>query len=175
MALKNIDRPAETEYPVYFGKYIEKVNDGNILETLSEQLNDTLSFFQIIPEEKETFRYAPEKWSIREVVGHMLDTERVFNYRALRFARNDKTVLHGFEENDYIRNATFNDYPLSELAEAFASVRIATLSLFIHMDEAAWLRRGVAFKGEMSVRAIAWIIAGHELHHRSILHEKYIL
>ncbi|MEZ4762833.1 MAG: DinB family protein [Calditrichia bacterium] len=112
---------------------------------------------------------------MREVVGHMLDTERVFNYRALRFARNDKTVLHGFEENDYIRNATFNDYPLSELAEAFASVRIATLSLFIHMDEAAWLRRGVAFKGEMSVRAIAWIIAGHELHHRSILHEKYIL
>lgn len=175
MALINIAKPAETEYPPYFGKYIEKVNEGNILETLSEQLNDTLAFFQIIPEEKETFRYAPEKWSIREVVGHLLDTERVFAYRAMRFARNDQTVLPGFEENDYIRNAKFNDYPLAELAEAFASVRIATLSLFIHLDEAAWLRRGVAFQGEMSVRAIAWIIAGHELHHRSILHDRYMV
>ena len=127
-----------------------------------------------IPESQAGFRYAADKWSIKELVGHLIDTERIFSYRALRFARNDKTPLPGYEQDDYIRHASFDDCSLSELAAELESVRQSTLFLFKHLDEEAWMRRGVASESEVSVRALAYIIAGHELHHRRVLRDRYL-
>jgi hypothetical protein len=128
-----------------------------------------------IPESNAGFRYAPDKWSIKEVVGHVADAERIFAYRALRFARNDKSPLVGFEQDDYILNASFDDYPLADLASEFHSIRQATIFLFKHLSEGAWLRKGVANQGEASVRALAYMIAGHELHHMEILRTRYLV
>lgn len=167
-------RPDATEYLPYFDRYISLVPDGDILSILSEQLNETLALLQSIPEERAGFRYAPDKWSIKQLVGHMIDAERIFAYRALRFARNDATPLPGFEQDDYIRGSSFDDYPLQELAEEFASVRRATLFLFRHLSEEAWMRKGAANESEISVRALAYSLAGHELHHREILRNRYL-
>jgi DinB superfamily len=168
-----IDRPDETEYLPYYGRYISLVPAGDILALLSRQREDTLALLGSIPESEAGFRYEPDKWSIRELVGHVTDTERIFSYRALRFARNDQTPLAGYEQDDYIRGASFDDYPLAELASEFESVRQSTLFLFKHLDREAWLRRGVASENEVSVRALAYIIAGHELHHMEILRSRY--
>ena len=119
-------------------------------------------------------RYAPEKWSLKEVLGHVNDTERIMSYRALRIARNDATPIEGFEQDDYVGNGPFGQRPLSDLIEDYIAVRRATVSLFRNLDEAAWTRRGVANKNEVTVRALAYIIAGHELHHRRIIEEKYL-
>ena len=124
-------------------------------------------------EQDGDFRYAPGKWTAKEVLGHVCDTERVFAYRALRIARADATPMEGFEQDDYVRNGPFANRPLEDLVEDFIAVRRATLSLLRNLDETAWDRRGVANKNEVSVRALAYIIAGHELHHRRILEEKY--
>ena len=169
-----IGRPDETEYLSYYGRYISLVPDGDILTTLSEQLGDTLALLQGIPESRAGFRYAPDKWSIKELVGHLIDSERIFAYRALRFARKDETPLPGYEQDDYIRHASFDDYPLGELAAEFESVRRSSLFLFKHLEKEAWARRGVANEAEVSVRALAYIIAGHESHHRAILRSRYL-
>lgn len=169
-----INRPDETEYLPYYGRYISLVPEGDILALLNKQSDETLALLRSIPESQAEFRYAPDKWSIKELVGHVIDSERIFAYRALRFARNDQTPLPGYEQDDYIRNASFNDYPLVELASEFESVRSSTLSLFKHLSDEAWHRRGVANDAEASVRALAYIIAGHELHHREILRNRYL-
>jgi uncharacterized damage-inducible protein DinB len=169
-----INRPEETEYQAYYGKYVSLVPEGNILEVLGEQLNETLALLQSIPEPRGGFRYADGKWSIKELVGHMLDSERIFAYRALRFARNDRTPLPGYEQDDYIRHGSFDACPLADLAAEFASVRRSTLFLFQHLDAEAWLRTGLANESEVSVRALAYMIAGHELHHRGILRDRYL-
>ena len=124
-------------------------------------------------EEDGNYRYAPDKWSAKEVLGHVCDTERIFAYRALRFSRADATPLAGFEQDDYVRNGPFANRSLEDLVEDFIAVRRASISLFRNLDEAAWSCRGVANKSEVTVRALAYIIAGHELHHRRILEEKY--
>jgi hypothetical protein len=169
-----IGRPDTTEYLSYYGNYISMVPDGDILAVLESQMEDTAGFLGTIPESQASFRYAPDKWSIKEVVGHLIDGERVFAYRALRFARNDKTPLPGFEQDDYVRNGAFDNCRLSDLAAELKSVRQATLFLFNHLDRHAWTRRGVANDDEVSVRALAYIIAGHELHHREVLRTKYL-
>jgi uncharacterized damage-inducible protein DinB len=170
----NVSKPEETEYLSYYSGYVSRVGDANVLDTLGKQLDETLGLLRSIPESQAGFRYAPGKWSIKELVGHMIDTERIFAYRALRFARNDRTPVPGYEQDDYIRHASFDDYPLDDLAAEFASVRQSTLFLFRHLDEEAWMRRGVANESEVSVRALAYIIAGHELHHREVLRSKYL-
>jgi hypothetical protein len=147
---------------------------GDILATLSEQMDATLLLLRGIGEEKAGHRYAPDKWSIKELVGHLIDTERIFAYRALRFARNDRTELQGFEQDDYVHNASFDACPFDELVREFEFVRGANLLMFKHLDEAAWQRRGVASGGEVSVRALAFIIAGHERHHVEILRTRYL-
>ncbi len=169
-----INRPEEGEYLPYYGKYISLIPEGNIVTVLSEQLDETLALLRAIPESEGGFRYAPDKWSIKELVGHVIDTERLFAYRALRFARNDETPLAGYDQDEYIRNASFDDYPLGELVAELKSVRESTVFLFKHLDQAAWLRRGLANESEVSVRALAYIIAGHELHHRRILRDRYL-
>jgi len=172
-----VARPEPGEYAPYYGRYISLVIPGaqgeDILNTLDEQRRQMMLRLSCRDDDEGDFRYAPEKWSAKEVLGHVCDTERVFAYRALRIARADATPLEGFEQDDYVRNGPFAQRPLSDLVEDFIAVRRATLSLLRNLDEAAWTRRGVANKNEVSVRALAYIIAGHELHHRRILEEKY--
>lgn len=170
----NAARPAETDYAPYYGKYVSLVPEGDIVATLGRQLDNTLATLGGVSEAKAAHRYTPDKWSVKELVGHLIDTERIFSYRALRFARNDRTPLPGYEQDDYITNASFDAYPLSELATEFEHVRRSTLFLFKHLDEAAWERRGTANDSEASVRALAHIIAGHELHHMEILRTRYL-
>jgi uncharacterized damage-inducible protein DinB len=135
---------------------------------------ETQALLNALPASVATYRYAPEKWSVNELVGHMLDSERIFSGRALRFARNDPTPQSSFDQDEYVRSATFDAYPLAELASELDAVRQATILLFRHMDEEAWARRGIANNSEVSVRALAYIIAGHELHHREILSTRYL-
>jgi uncharacterized damage-inducible protein DinB len=167
-------RPARSEYLPYYERYIALVPDGDVISTLANQMIETQTLLRALPASVATYRYAPEKWSVNELVGHMIDCERIFSERALRFARNDATPLPGFEQDDYVRGATFDAYPLADLASELEAVRQATVFLFRHMDEETWTRRGTANNAEVSVRALAYIIAGHELHHRGILSTRYL-
>ncbi len=166
--------PEPTEYLAYYGKYISLVPKGDILETLASQNRETLNVFRGISGSDALKRYAPGKWSIKEVLGHTIDTERVFAYRALRFSRNDTTALAGFDQEPYIQFGNYDACPLNELVDEFAHVRQSTILLFKHLNGAAWTRSGIASNAEVSVRALAWIIAGHELHHLAILRTKYL-
>ena len=166
-------RPAEGEYAPYAEKYVSLITGTDILETLEAQLKQTTTLFSGRSERDGDFRYGPEKWTVKEVVGHIADTERIFAYRALRIARGDQTPLAGFEQEDYVRNAHFNRRKIQGLVEEFADVRLASLALFRSLDAEAWVRRGVASDNTVSVRGLAYIIAGHELHHRRILDERY--
>src|ERR1700684_2275915 len=165
--------PQPDEYAPYYGRYISLVQGEDILSILDQQRRQTMMLLSCRDEEDGNFRYAPEKWSAKEVLGHLCDTERIFAYRALRISRADATPLEGFEQDDYVRNGPFAQRPVADLVEEFIAVRRATISLLRNLDEAAWMRRGLANKNEVTVRALAYIIAGHELHHRRILVEKY--
>ena len=167
-------RPAKSEFLPYYERYITLVPDGDVISTLTTQMSETQALLGVLPPSVGTYRYAPEKWSVNEVIGHLIDSERIFAARALRFARNDPAPLPGFEQDDYVRNSTFDGYPLSELASELEIVRQSTILLFRHIDEQAWTRRGVANNAEVSVRALAYIIAGHELHHREVLRSRYL-
>ena len=168
-----LPRPQAGEYAPYYEKYIALVTGNDVVATLEAQRLQTIQLFAGRSERDGNFRYAPEKWSVKEIVGHVSDTERIFAYRALRIARADQTPLSGFEQDDYVRSAGFGERSLADLAEEFALVRAATVALFRSLDEQAWSRRGTANKNEVSVRALAFITAGHELHHRRILEERY--
>ena len=168
-----IARPEPGEYNPYYDKYIGLVPGANILAALETGRRKTLLLLSGRDEADGNFRYAPDKWNAKEVLGHVCDAERVFAYRALRIARHDSTPMEGFEQDDYVRNGPFARLPLPEMIEDYIAVRRATLTLFRNLDEAAWTLRGVANKSEVSARALAYIIAGHEAHHRSILEDKY--
>jgi len=171
-----IPRPEPGEYAPYYGKYIALVQGEDILTALDQQRRDTMKLLSGRDEEKDgDFRYAPDKWSAKEVLGHVCDAERVFAYRALRISRADQTPMEGFEQDDYVRNGPFARISFSEIVEDYIAVRRATMTLFRNLDEAAWQHRGVANKNEVTVRAIAYMIAGHELHHRAILEQKYFV
>jgi hypothetical protein len=167
-------RPQPTEYAAYYEKYVSLVPGTDILGVLEAQGMLMTQLLGARSEREGNFRYAPDKWTVKEVVGHISDTERIFAYRALRISRNDKTPIEGFEQDDYVKNGGFNDRTLVDLAGEFSQVRGATLALFLGLGGDAWQRRGAANKNEVTVRALAFIIAGHELHHRRILEEKYL-
>ena len=169
-----IARPGTDEYAPYYGTYIGKVPDGDLRAMLSSQLAETLALIQSIPESRGGHRYAPDKWSIKEVLGHLVDSERIFSYRALRIGRGDSTPLPGFEQDDYVPSGRFGERTLHDLADELDAVRQATIHLFAHLDEAALERRGTASGKSISVRALAYIIAGHELHHVGILKTRYL-
>jgi uncharacterized damage-inducible protein DinB len=168
-----LTRPDPSEHAPYYGKYIALVPDGDILATLETQGGETRRLVAALSEQQAAHRYASDKWSVKEVIGHVADSERIFAYRALRMARGDRTPIEGFEQDDYVRGAQFDRLSVAELAAEFAAVRQATVRLFESLSPEAWTRRGVANKNEVSVRALAYMIAGHELHHRQILREKY--
>jgi hypothetical protein len=167
-------RPGTSEYAPYYEKYVALVPDGDIQSVLRSQLDSSQALLRSASEERGDFAYAPGKWTLKEVVGHLSDAERIFAYRILRIARNDETPIEGFEQDGYVRYGPFRNSTLTSLAEDFASVRHSTLHLLRNLDGEAWLRRGVANKNEVSVRALAYLIAGHELHHMAVLRDKYL-
>lgn len=169
-----VPKPDASEYAPYYGKYISLVPGSNVVKALEQQISETLAPLSRCDEDQGEFRYEPGKWSLKEMIGHVIDTERIFTYRALRFARNDKTPIEGFEQDDYVAHGPFRRCKLADLVEEFRLVRGATLHLFRNLDEEAWSRRGIASGNEVSVRALAYIVAGHELHHRKIFQEKYL-
>jgi uncharacterized damage-inducible protein DinB len=166
-------RPEPGEYAPFYETYISKVKGNNILSILEAQRLQMAQLFAAHTERDGNFRYAPDKWTVKEVLGHVTDSERIFAYRALRIARGDQTPLSGFEQDDYVRGGNFGERSLADLAEEFVLVRAANIAFFKSLQKDAWLRRGVANKNEVSVRALAFIVAGHELHHRQILEERY--
>ena len=167
-------KPQPGEFNPYYERYISLVPDGDIVQSLESQWTETRSLLSAIPEERGVYRYAPGKWSIKEVLGHLTDAERIFAYRALRIGRADMTPLSSFEQDDYVRNGNFDAVSLSSLIEEFTALRRSTVLLFEHLQPEACTRTGTANSSPISVRALAWIIAGHELHHRSVLMEKYL-
>ncbi len=168
-----LERPETGEYAAYYEKYISLVSGTDVTGALEAQRMQTMQLFAGRSERDGNFRYAADKWTVKEVLGHVTDSERIFTYRALRIARGDQTPMEGFEQDDYVRSGGFNERPLKSLVEEYAFVRGASLALFRSLGKVAWLRRGTANKNEVSVRALAYITAGHELHHRQILDERY--
>ena len=168
-----MNRPEATEYADYYANYISKVPGSDVLSVLESQRLQMLQLFAGRSERDGSFRYAPGKWTVKEVLGHIADTERIFAYRALRIARGDQTPLPGFEQDDYVRSGAFGDRTLAGLAEEFGAVRTASVSLLRSFNEEAWSRRGMASQKEVTVRALGFMIAGHQIHHRMILEERY--
>ena len=173
-AVSIFERPAADEHAEYYARYINLVPDGDLLEFLDGQTEDTAVFLRGIPAERHDHRYAEGKWSIKEMIGHISDAERIFAYRALRFSRGDATPLASFDENAYVENARFAEQRYEQLVDEWLAVRRATLALLRSMNADEAVRRGTASGWEVSVRALAWIIAGHVVHHASILHERYL-
>jgi len=170
----SIGRPEPAEYDPYYGRYISLVDSDDIIATLEKQARDTKALLNPLSSQQADFRYAPGKWSIKEVLGHMNDTERIMSYRAMRVARGDKTPIEGFEQDDYVPTGRFDRRTIRDLLEEFAAIRHATIQLLRHFDAEAGERLGTASQKPVSARALAYIIAGHELHHRRVLQEKYL-
>jgi hypothetical protein len=166
-------RPGAGEYGDFHAGYIAAVPPGDIRETLVRESATAEAFYGAISEERAGHAYAPGKWTIREVVAHIADSERVFTYRALRFGRGDRTPLPGFDQDLWVPQCHAGTRPWADLLADFAAVRTASLHLFRSFAEADWARRGEASGVAVSVRAIAFVVAGHELHHRRILIERY--
>lgn len=164
------------EYLPYFQPYINKISDLILLEGLEVGLEKTLNFFKSIPAEKLKYRYAEDKWTIKEIINHLIDSERVFAYRALRFARKDKTPVAGFEENDYALESNANNRNIEELLEEYTFVRQSSIALYktFGSDSDILKRTGLAGGGEVSVRALGFLIAGHEKHHCDVIRERYL-
>lgn len=165
-------RPQAGEFAPYAEKYISLVPD-DVLGALEQQARQTAQLFVDRPETDGNFRYASGKWSAKEVLGHIIDTERIFTYRALRAARRDRTPMEGFEQDDYVRDGSFGQRTLKSLLDEYQSVRPATLTLFRSFSGDTWTARSIANQHEISVRALAFMTAGHELHHIKILRERY--
>ncbi|HYK75571.1 MAG TPA: DinB family protein [Daejeonella sp.] len=168
-----MNRPQSNEFAPYYATYIDTVAD-NVLTELEQQKQALPEFLAGISPEKADFAYAPGKWTIKEMLGHIIDTERVMTYRAMRIARNDQTPLASFDEDTYVANAHFKDRTLASLAEEFATLRKANLFLFKSLNETELNRMGTASSNPVSVRALLFILAGHVNHHRRILEERYL-
>lgn len=169
-----ISRPDHDEFDSYYERYVSLAGNGDVISALKNQITETTDLLNSIASEKADFRYAPEKWSVKEVIGHIIDTERIFAYRALRIARGDQTPIEGYEQDDYIKNAEFAKSSLRDLSEEFDLIRRANILMFQNLSEIAWHRRGTANNHEISVRALAYISVGHEIYHVNILKERYL-
>ncbi|MGG4488001.1 DinB family protein [Metabacillus idriensis] len=167
-------RPEQNEYAAYYEGYIRMIPEGNLEQILKEQVKDTLYLLNHLSETEGEFRYADGKWSIKEVIGHIVDTERIMAYRLLSIARGDAAQLPGYDENAYVAQADFNGEKMEDLLQNLFVVREGTLLLLKSLKEKDWMRWGTANQLDVTVRAIACIIAGHELHHRKILKERYL-
>jgi hypothetical protein len=169
-----MSKPDRSEAPEYFLKYIDKVPDGDIGQILEAQSRETLAFLDGISEVHSSYRYAVDKWSIREVVCHMSDTERVFMFRAFWFARGFDSALPSFDQNIAMAGANTDPRSWKSHVDEFRAVRAATLAFFQNLPPEGWRRRGIASGHSFSVRALAYIVAGHVYHHTAILKERYL-
>lgn len=169
-----IQRPAPEEFLPYYGRYIDLVPGEDLIGALRSGAEATRGLLTPLSEARGEHRYAPGKWSVKEVLGHLVDCERVFVYRALRFSRNDATPLPGFDENAWMPQAGYASRTLRSVLDEHRAVRGATIAFFENLSEEAWGRIGTANDATMSVRAAAFVIAGHELHHAKILRERYL-
>ena len=172
--LTQTSRPDATEFPPFYARYVANVPEADVVGALRESGREAIAVLSAIPDARGGFRYAPDKWTIREMVGHMIDAERIFGYRALRLARGDATPLPGFEENEYARTAGSDARPMADLIEELRVVRDGTVRMFQSLPVDAWMRRGVVNGREVSVRALAYIMAGHVRHHLGVLRERYL-
>lgn len=167
-------KPQTNEYAEYYGKYVSLVPEGDVVETLSAQLGETLALLRSIPEERAGHAYEPGKWTIKQVVGHVIDGERIFAYRALAIARGERENLPSMDQDEYMGHARFDERTLESLCEEFELVRRSNVLMMRGFDAEAWARRGVASDNEVTVLALAHIIAGHELHHVGVLRARYL-
>ncbi|MBM4192757.1 MAG: DinB family protein [Gemmatimonadetes bacterium] len=167
-------RPQADEFAPYYGRYIALVPDGDVRDHLRRQLHETIALFSGVSDDRANRGYGPGKWTLKEMILHMSDTERVFSYRLLRVARNDATPLPGFEQDDWVPHSNANRRSVSSLMLEFAAIRSATLQLADSLDPAAWLHRGTASGFGVSARALIYITAGHELHHLGVARERYL-
>jgi len=170
-----MNRPENTEYAEFYANYVALAGATDVTSALKNQPNELRDLLTGIGEEKENFRYAEGKWCVKEIVGHIIDGERVFSYRALRISRGDQTALAGFEENSYVANSNFNNSNLADLLEEFSLLRAANVLLFKNLTDEAWQRTGTASDATISVRALAFIMVGHVSHHTNILRERYLV
>ena len=168
-----IDRPQADEYGAFYAGYVARVPETDILAVLAAQAEEVRATAASVPAEREGFRYQPEKWSVRQVFGHVADAERVFGYRILCIGRGETASLPGFDELAYAGVAGHDRVPLARLVELFASARLANLEMMRDLDEVAWRRRGTANAQPVTTRAIAYILAGHARHHLHVLQERY--
>jgi hypothetical protein len=165
-------RPDSTEYAASCANYVTLVPEDDILAEMQRETAQTLAFLRGVPESEASVRHPPYTWTFKQVVGHLTDCERIFGYRALRFARGDATPLPGFDENTYAQIAEFDQHSLLDLVAEFEALRQSHLCLFKNLPATAWSRRGSANGNEVSVRALAYIIVGHERHHARILRQR---
>jgi len=166
--------PAPTDYAPYYAGYVREAGDIAVLDQLGANLDDTLRLLHPLSETQAGYRYAPDKWSIKQIIGHLIDAERVFSTRALHFARAEAAPLPGFEQDPYVEEARSDGLAIRALLAELEAVRRSTIALFRNLPEDAWDRRGVASDVEFTVRAVLFIIAGHELHHRRVIEERYL-
>ncbi|MFK7811291.1 MAG: DinB family protein [Maribacter sp.] len=164
----------EGDYNPYYKIYVDKLGETELLTTLEKQLKNFPNFMASIPEDKLKYAYASGKWTVLESLQHIIDTERVFQYRALRFSRNDKTALQGFDQDDFVPESNANTKSIDSLIDEYKTVRASTLSLFKSFDELVLKRLGTASNSPMSVAAIGFITCGHQRHHRDIIRERYL-
>jgi len=169
-----MNRPLETEYAPYYQGYVNQVSETDIIPVLRSQMDDLDVLLERVAPEKETYAYAEGKWSIRQIVGHLIDGERVFGYRAFCIARGEQQNLPGFEQDDYLQTAPYNQIELDDLLSELRLIRLGNIAMFRTLDEAAWNRRGTANQNQITVRAIAFIMAGHLRHHMKVLREHYL-
>lgn len=172
---KNIEFPSKDEYPAYAEMYMKWVKkDGNLIKQLEDSLSKTQRLISTLSEQELNFRYRNNKWSIKEVLVHIIDDERIYGYRALAFARNDKTNLPGFEQDDYSINSYASERTIENIMEEYEAVRISTIKLYNGFSNAALIRKGVANGNQASVRALGYHILGHELHHINMIEDVYL-
>ncbi len=169
-----LQRPLKDEYPDYYLPYIELVPTGDFVKLLQDNLKEVVTLFKGLSEEEALSRYAPGKWSVKEVLGHITDTERIMSYRLLRVSRGDQTPLAGFNETDYVEAAQTNSLPMEDILQDFITTRNATISLIQNTPIEAWANIGNANGMKITTRAIAYIIAGHQIHHCKLVRERYL-
>jgi len=174
MAATTIARPASTEYVPYFARYVDLVPDGDVLELLRRQVDETAALVGKLSDRDAEYRYAEGKWSVKQVMGHLADAERIFLYRALCFARGEPKELPGWDENEYVERAAFGARRLADLVAELGAARASTVSFFAGLDAGELLRKGTANGRGYTVRAVAYITAGHERHHCNIIRERYL-
>ena len=169
-----ITRPEANEFPVEYSAYINRVKDDDLIEELELNFIATMNLINDLNDEQLNYRYAPGKWTIKEILVHLMDAERIFDYRALRFSRKDKTKLAGFEENDYAPASYANERSIQSIMSEFALLRQSTTQLFLNFNKEQLSQFGIANENHFSVRGLGYAIAGHELHHINVIKTKYL-